>query len=346
MDGRRPIALLLPGQGAQHQGMATALYGREAVFTAVLDEFFELLGGEGGRLRADWLAERPGTPLDDASRAQPLLFAIGVALGRTLHSRGIRPGVLLGHSVGELAAAALAGVFDLPSAARVMAARSAVMATAPAGGMLAVAARPDALGAFTGPADQPGSVVVGAVNAPMQTVLAGPEPALAATERALAASGLAARRVPSLQPFHCPAVAPQAARFQEAFAAEPLHPTAVPVLSTRTTREVTAEQARNPEFWAGQLARPVLFWPTLERLLAQGDFTLVEAGPGQGLSMSARRHPAVRSGRCAVVPLLPAKAEGSWEFWQAALERLESLAVVSAPVSAAPVSAAPEPAGH
>src|SRR2546423_1023584 len=144
----RPIALLLPGQGAQHPGMAVELYGADAGFTTAMDEFFDLMGTEGARLRADWLSDHPSVPLDDASRAQPLLFALGYALGRGLAEQGVRASVLLGHSVGELAAAALAGVYDPPGAARIMLARSAAMATAPPGGLLAVAATPHEVEAY------------------------------------------------------------------------------------------------------------------------------------------------------------------------------------------------------
>ncbi|GAA2676989.1 acyltransferase domain-containing protein [Actinoplanes palleronii] len=318
----RPIALLMAGQGAQHHGMAVELYGREPVFSAVMDEFFELMGAPGRRLRTDWLADRPAVSLDDAGTAQPLLFAIGYALGRALHARGCPPVALLGHSVGELAAAALAGVLDLPGAAAVMLARSVVMATAPPGGLLAVSATPAELAPYLGVAGEPGSVVIGARNAPRQTVLAGPEPRLSDVERELRAAGLVSRRVGARQPFHCPAVADQARAFATAFEALPLGSPAVPIWSTRTGRVVDREQAGRPEFWAGQLSAPVLFWPALDALLTGGDYTLVDAGPGQGLSMLARRHPAVRAGRSTVVPLLPRGASGSWDTWCAAVREL------------------------
>jgi [acyl-carrier-protein] S-malonyltransferase len=316
---QRPVALLLPGQGAQHQGMAVELFGPVPEFTMVLDEFFKLMGPEGQQLRDDWLSDHPGTPIDDASRAQPLLFGIGYALGRKLRSHGMVPTVLLGHSVGELAAAALAGVFDLAGAARLMLARSAAMAEVPPGGMLAVAASPEELAAYLD-----GSVVVGARNAPRQTVLAGPEPQLSMTQKALNRAGLLCRRVPARQPFHCPAVVDAARHFEAAFTEEDLRPPTVPIWSTRTARLVRSEEAVDPRFWAGQLAEPVLFWPALQGLLTSDEFTLVEAGPSQALSVLARRHPAVRRHRSVVVPLLPSRADGTLATWQAAVDRLIS----------------------
>ncbi|RBQ20508.1 polyketide synthase [Spongiactinospora rosea] len=302
--------------------MATALYGREPVFTAAMDEFFEHLGAEGTRMRADWLSSTPRVPMDDASRAQPLLFAVGHALARDVMARGVRPVALLGHSVGELAAAAVADVFDLAGAARVMSARSAAMAEVSPGGLLAVAAAQDELAPYLGPAGDPAGVAVAAVNAPRHTVLAGPEPALREVERLLTQGRVPYRRVPSLQPFHCPALDSAARRFAAGFAGVPLRPPSVPIMSTRTAGIVRPGQAVDPAFWAGQLAGPVLFWPALDALLADGGYTLVEAGPGQGLSMLARRHPAVRRGRGAVIPLLPADAEGTTRVWHEALDRL------------------------
>jgi acyl transferase domain-containing protein len=311
------IAFLLPGQGAQHAGMAVELYGDEPVFTAVLDEFFGLLGVEGAALRRDWLGAEPVVPLDDASRAQPLLFAIGYALGRALAARGVVPAALLGHSIGELAAAALAGVFDLPHAARILAGRTRVLMTVPAGGLLAVAARPDALAGYL-----TGDVVIGAYNAPAQTVLAGPADALAEVADRLTAAGLFHRPVAALQPFHSPTVAAATARFADAFTARELRPPTVPIHSTRTAAVVTADEAVRPEFWAGQLAAPVRFVSALDSLLATGVHTLVEIGPGRGLSMLALRHPRVRGGRRRVLSALPTSAAGTRQSWAALLDAL------------------------
>ncbi|GAA1953547.1 acyltransferase domain-containing protein [Amycolatopsis minnesotensis] len=315
----RPVALLLPGQGAQHPGMAVELYDREEVFTAAMDEFFAFLP-DGGAVRSDWLTDSPRVSLDDATRAQPLLFAIGYALGRAVAAQGIHTSVLLGHSVGELAAAALAGVFGLADAAALMSARTEVMAHTPAGGMLAVAATPEEV--LPHLCAHGNGLGVAARNAPKQTVVSGTEPSLSTVDLAMSRDGLFSRRVPAVQAFHCPAVASAARAWEVAFARVPLCPPSVPIVSTRTARRISDGEARSPEFWAGQLATTVLFWPALDALLAGGRFTLVEAGPGGTLSVLARRHPAVRRGDSEVVPLLPSRPEGSWKSWDAALSRL------------------------
>ncbi|MEU6226850.1 acyltransferase domain-containing protein [Streptomyces sp. NPDC047042] len=321
----RPVALLLPGQGAQYARMAVPLYEREPDFRVIVDEFLELMGEEGRRIRADWLGPDPLLPIDAGRRAQPLLFAVGYAVGLLLQQRGLRPAVLLGHSVGELAAATLAGVFDLPGAARIMLARCRVLETAPAGGLLAVAATPEHVESRLDPDLMERGLVVGAVNAPAQTVLAGPETLLGTVDLALRDAGLVTRRVRAHEPFHSPVLDEAALVFEEAVAAESPAPPRITVRSARTGLPVRAEEAVDPAFWARQMAEPVMYWQALAGLLDDGEYVLVETGPGNSLSAPARRHRSVRSGATEVVCMLPTERGDCWATWTAALRRLEAV---------------------
>jgi [acyl-carrier-protein] S-malonyltransferase len=325
MTRSRPVCLLLPGQGAQYPGMAVGLYQREPEFTRVVDAFFDLLGADGRVLRAEWLDEKPSALFDDGTRAQPLLFVLGVAIGRSLYHHGIRPAALLGHSIGELAAAALADVFDLPGAAEVITCRSAALAAAPAGGMLAVAASPDRLREFV---DAPGTVdqvAFAGQNAPAQSVLAGPEDRLAPLGAALSQAGLTWRRIPARQAFHSPAMTAAVHALSAAFARIPLAPPSIPIWSTSTAAPVTAAQAGSPWFWARQLGAPVRFWPALDALLRSGSHLLVETGPGRQLSTLARRHASVRDSTSQALALLANRPERDWPTWCAALDQLAEL---------------------
>nr|AAG30190.1 acyl transferase [Streptomyces sp. R1128] len=339
---RRRVALLLPGQGSQHPGMGLELYGYDGVFTETMDEMFELLGPvDGASLRADWLAGDALAPelLNDASRAQPLLFAVEYALGRSLLSQGVDVDVLLGHSVGELSAAALAGVVDLPGAARVMAARTAALAALPPGGMLAVAATAEELAPFVAAEHVEIGVVVGALNAPRQTVLAGPEPRLTEVEGELRAAGVMFRRVPARQPFHSPASAPAAEVVEKVLSGVTLREPTIPIMSTHSGAYVTREQALDPAFWAWHFVRVVLFWPALDALLSEADHALVELGPGQELTVLARRHKAVRSGASTVRAVLPRGARGTREAWD---DALAELAEYTGPAGGVPLACAAE----
>jgi acyl transferase domain-containing protein len=302
--------------------MAAGLYRDSAVFTEVMDTAFRLLGAEGARIRADWLCPGPRDVLDDVTRAQPLLYAVGCALGRLVESWGVEPAALLGHSVGEMVAATLAGVLDFEDAIRLIHDRMRIFTDTPPGGMLAVAASPEQAAAYVS-----GQVAIAAVNGPRQVLLAGPEEQLAAVRRRLRAADVTFRPAKARQAFHSPAVAGAVARSAAGWDVTPLHPPRLRLYSAYLSDVMPADRACDPRFWAEQPAEPVLFGPTLDRLLGQGDFLLLEVGPGQGLSALARRHPAVSSGRSAVAAMLPVRAGNSGDdrrAVQAAADRIRA----------------------
>ncbi|CAL9384638.1 MULTISPECIES: acyltransferase domain-containing protein [unclassified Streptomyces] len=301
----RGVALLFPGQGAQQHLMAVGLYRAHPPFRRLMDEVLDVWGAEGAALRADWLSGSPDVDLDGVRRAQPLLFAVDWALGRMVLDWGVRPAALLGHSVGEVAAATLAGVFTLEEAAGVMAERVAHIESAPAGGMLAVHATAADMAPFLH-----ADVVVGAVNAPRQVILAGSEAPLAESEARLRAAGFTCRRTRALSPFHSPALGPAARAALPALSRLPLRAPRLALHSAYTGGPLSPDEARDPGFWAGQPAAPVLFGPALDALLGTGDLLLLEAGPGQGLTALAKRHAAVGAGRSAAQALLPVRARG------------------------------------
>ncbi|MEV5985395.1 acyltransferase domain-containing protein [Streptomyces sp. NPDC052051] len=301
----RSVVLMLPGTGAQHPRMALGLWRREPVFTDAVDAVLDRLGPPSKEIRDDWLADEPAVPLDADSRAAPLLFAVDYAMGRLALSWGLRPAAYLGHSMGEVAAAVLTGVFDLDAAVRLLWERVRMQRSTPSGGMLAVAAEERELSGYLGH-----GLVVGAVNGPRHTVLSGPEPQLRAAEHALRADGRTVRRLATRTPYHSPALAPLVADTEELIARlRPAVPR-TPLYSAYTTRPLRPDEAADAGFWAAQPTRPVLFWRTLDRILRDGDRLLVETGPGQTLTVLARAHPAVRAGRSAVVAMLPPRAAG------------------------------------
>jgi len=304
MEQRR-VVLLLPGQGNQRERMAAGLHGVSPEFTAAMSDFFQALGAEGERLREQWSRPAPNPEMDDGATAQPLLFAVGYALGRA-----VRADVLLGHSIGELAAACLAEVFAPEDFAALMAARARAMAGSGGGGMLAVAAAPDDL-----PGDLVG-VTLAAHNGPRQTVLAGQDTLLDAAADRLRANGFTVRRLRSGHAFHSPVMSAAAQRLGRELGALRLSPPRVAVMSTRTAAPVRPVEAVDPSFWFDQLTLPVRFWPAVKSLLDTGGtepgLLLLDASPDRGLGAAVRRHPAVLRGTSQVLPLLaPARDAGT-----------------------------------
>ncbi|MCO1575099.1 acyltransferase domain-containing protein [Crossiella sp. SN42] len=320
MTAAPEVVLLFPGQGAQQPRMAAGLYQVSESFTHWMDQAFTLLGPDGPRLRELWLAERPPACFDDITCAQPLLFAVNHAMGRMLMDAGVRLSALLGHSVGELAAATLAGVFEFADGLSVLRDFVRGYGRAPRGGMLAVAADLAQVRPYLR-----GDVVVGAVNGPRQLLLAGPDPELGEAEAELRAAGVSCARAKARQPFHSPVMSRVVTEADRQAWRPPLRPPRIPVCSAYLGGPLDGATATDWDFWFAGPASPVHFGPALDRLLATGRHVLVEAGPGQSLTALVRRTSAAREGRAAVAPALPARRGGGETDRRAVREALAQL---------------------
>lgn len=309
-EGAPPVAFLLPGQGAQHGGMAAALYRELPGFREELDRCCALLEPHLGLdLRPLLLAEgeareEAGRRLRETALAQPALFAVEHALARLWISWGVEPEALLGHSVGELVAACLAGVFTLEDALALVALRGRVMQEREPGAMVAVMLAEEELLPLLPP-----EVSLAAVNGPRQTTASGPEEAVAALERELAARGVTCRRLRTSHAFHSPSMDEAAAEMERAVFAVERRPPRIPFLSNVTGSWITAEEATDPGYWARQLRRPVRFAAGAAALLEGGERVLLEAGPGETLAALVRRQPAAR-GRTVLSSMPPPDRPG------------------------------------
>jgi len=295
----RTVCLLFPGQGSQHVAMARGLHGSVPTFTDAFEEWLERLDSPDLPLRACWEGTA-GLDITETSMAQPLLFATELALARMWHRTGVRPAAVLGHSLGELAAATVAGVFEPDDAAALVLARARAMRDPAAGGaMLAVTTAEGALGDLL-----TGTVTVAVVNRADQIVLSGSENDLDDVAAELADRGVACTRLPTSGAFHTPLLHDAARAFEKAFSEVSPAPPKLPLYSAATGRLVGEAQAVEPSFWAEQLIRPVRFATALDALLQTEPGLLLEVGPGQVLTDLARRHDRVRRDSVDVVPTL------------------------------------------
>jgi len=308
----RPVVFLFPGVGDHYAQMARGLYEAEPVFRNEVDRCAELLrahtGGDvrevlfpgdsdsgeparpdaGGAASTDLRAmlgrgaSTGDDPLGRTEQAHPAVFVVEYALARLWMSWGVRPEAMIGHSLGEYVAAAVAGVLTLEDALALLAERARLISTLPAGAMLAVPLDPAALR----PRLRDG-LALAAHNAPGLCTVSGPLAAVAALETEMREAGVVCRRLNAEHAFHSPEMEPVADRLAERLRAMRLSAPEVPFVSGVTGTWIRAEEATDPEYWARHLCGTVRFAEGMAELLRDRRRVLLEVGPGRTLGTFA-----------------------------------------------------------
>ncbi|MGD9622852.1 MAG: type I polyketide synthase [Mycolicibacterium sp.] len=249
------VGLLSPGQGTQYPGMTRPLYEDNPLYRRHLDDAASALRPH---LPSDPLAVIFGD--DDTCNqtrfAQPALFAVSYALGKTLLQSGVRPAFGVGHSVGEIAIACLAGVLSVRDAARLVALRGELMGSLPANGtMIAVDLPLEQAEALV--SDEP-QCAIAAVNGPRSLTISGAAQAITEVEAAVRAQGGRVVRLSVSHAFHSPLMAPIVERFQRELSGLEPAPATFSIFSTVLGREIAGEEM-GADYWSQQICSPVRF---------------------------------------------------------------------------------------
>ncbi len=324
-EGARPVAFLFSGVGDHYPQMGRGLYESEPVFRETVDRCADLLlphlGVDlrdvlyPGAAAADEGAAPSGSidframlnraaagPDEDAERlngtrlAQAALFVTEYALAKQWMAWGVVPEAMIGHSLGEYVAAAVAGVFSLEDALALVAERSRLIEELPEGAMLGLPMSE----AEVRPLLRDG-LAVGTVNGPAMTVVSGPAAAVAALEAEMAARGVACRRLPTRHAFHSPMMEPAAERLAARIRGMRLSAPTIPFVSNVTGTWIRTSEATDPGYWTRHLCGTVRFAEGIEALAGDGRRVLLEVGPGQTLGTFVRQRTPAEGGAAPAV---------------------------------------------
>lgn len=296
---RRTVAFMFPGVGDQRDGMARELYDKVLVFRSAFEECARTVERVLQLDIESAILGKAGERLKSALLGHAAIFAMNYSLSQLLMACGIEPAAVIGHSLGEYAAAAIAGMIDVQDMLRVVCERARLMEAAPEGAMLSVALGAADLGPLL-----PGSLDIAVVNSAMASVVAGSRDDVARFAEDLLARGIACLPLPTNRPVHSRRLCPLIRSLDEIAAGLVWRRPRIPVVSNLTGTWLSDRDAVDPTYWGRHMCSTVQFEQGIRCLLDCEDWVLLEVGPGGSLASFVKQNAAQQPDRLPLIGAL------------------------------------------
>lgn len=310
------VCWMFTGQGAQYGGMGRDLYAAEPLFKSIVDaaEVMVHALGYDYPLTA-MLLDKDNDDINQTQYTQPALFILEMALARLWLSWGVRPDYLIGHSLGEYAAACIADVFSFEDGLKLVCKRAELMAALPGNGAMA-SLRISQKVALKAISDYPDTVSVAAINGPESVVISGQCEHLEKVVAQLSAQSVKCQMLAVSQAFHSPLVESMLDDFEAILKTIVFHPPAIPIISN-LTGEMADATLQTPAYWVRHIRQPVLFYKGLKQCLNTANCSLMELGPKPVLTGMAKQW--VKMDQVFLVTMKPGQSQSALNAYNLAL---------------------------